>query len=366
MKKVACFTAMLLTILLAIWASAQDSFRPAEIARKASPAVVLIKTTKGQAHSLGTGFLVSSDGKIVTVLHVLKGASKVAAQLGNGDVYDDVSVLAFDQRKDLAIVKVAGFDLPTVELGNSNQTAPGDQVVLIGNPKGLQSTVTIGVISGIREVEGFKVLQTDAAANPGNSGGPLLNTAGQVVGVLDFKIADGESLNFAVPINYVNGMLANLQVPITLAEMNRRLAAAVPPAELARNETSPGAPTSATKNSQSFVHVYRYKQFIGSSLEPSFYCDETQVARMDNGRYLTLGLTPGLHMFRSNDKQSGIQLDLKEGQAYYIRVEIATGLLKGHGRLVLVQPEQGSLEIKKLKYLDADKITAPHLIQPLH
>jgi hypothetical protein len=86
-----------------------------------------------------------------------------------------------------------------------------------------------------------------------------------------------------------------------------------------------------------------------------YYRDEKQVARMDSARYSSLRLNPGPHMFRSSDKQSGIHLELEEGQVYYIRVQIATGFLKGHGRLVLVQPEQGSLEIKKLKYLYADK-----------
>jgi hypothetical protein len=94
-----------------------------------------------------------------------------------------------------------------------------------------------------------------------------------------------------------------------------------------------------------------------------FYRDEKQVARMDGARYSSLRLNPGPHMFRSSDKQSGIRLDLEEGQIYYIRVQIATRFFKGHGRLVLVQPEQGTLEIKKLRCLDADKIKEPHLIR---
>ena len=104
------------------------------------------------------------------------------------------------------------------------------------------------------------------------------------------------------------------------------------------------------------VYFYRYKQYVGSALSPSVYCDEGELARMENGRFFTAKLKPGKHVFRSNDKQSGIEAELKSGQDYYIRVEIAAGMMKGHGRLVLVAPEQGAYEIKKLKPLDREKV----------
>lgn len=107
-------------------------------------------------------------------------------------------------------------------------------------------------------------------------------------------------------------------------------------------------PTTAT------VYVYRYKQFVGSALSPSVYCDEVQLARMDNGRYFTVKLPPGKHAFRSNDKQSGLELDLKAGQPYFIRVEIAPGFMKGHGRLIQMTAEQGSYELKSKKLLPLD------------
>lgn len=118
------------------------------------------------------------------------------------------------------------------------------------------------------------------------------------------------------------------------------------------------ANASDAKESKAMVHIYRYKQFVGGALEPSVYCDETQLARMDNGRYFAAMVDPGKHTFRSNDSQSGIELDTKAGQEYFIRVEIATGFAKGHGRLVLMSPEQGNYELKskKLKPLDASKV----------
>jgi hypothetical protein len=106
------------------------------------------------------------------------------------------------------------------------------------------------------------------------------------------------------------------------------------------------------------VYVYRYKQFVGAALEPSVYCDDAQLARMDNGRYFVVKLEPGKHTLYSNDKQAGLELDAKSGQEYFMRVEIAAGMMKGHGRLVLMAPEQGKYELqsKKLKPLDAGKV----------
>ena len=123
------------------------------------------------------------------------------------------------------------------------------------------------------------------------------------------------------------------------------------------SSTAPGsAPASPTKDSQATVYIYRYKQFVGSALTPSVFCDDFELARMSNGKFLVAKFPAGKHAFRSNDNQAGIDLDLKSGQDYYIRVEIAAGMMKGHGRLLLVAPEQGGYEIKKLKPLDADKI----------
>ncbi len=114
--------------------------------------------------------------------------------------------------------------------------------------------------------------------------------------------------------------------------------------------------TAQDGSSQATVYVYRYKQFVGSALAPSVYCDETELARMENGRFFAVKLPAGKHTFRSNDKQAGVEEDLKGGQTYYIRVELVAGMMKGHGRLVSVAPEQGSYEIKKLKALDPDKV----------
>ena len=121
------------------------------------------------------------------------------------------------------------------------------------------------------------------------------------------------------------------------------------------------APSVTPQNSsKATVYIYRYKQFVGAALAPSVYCDEVQLARMDNGRYFATTFEPGKHIFRSNDEQSGIVLLATAGQQYFIRVDIAAGFMKGHGRLQLMDSQQGTYELTsdKLKPLDAGKVVA--------
>ena len=99
----------------------------------------------------------------------------------------------------------------------------------------------------------------------------------------------------------------------------------------------------------SLVYVYRYKQAYGMAIRPSIYCDDKETARLQSGRYLALGLKPGKHQFRSIDQQSVIDMDLKADQSYYIRLDLAPGVMKAHGRLTLMLPEQGASEFKLLK-----------------
>jgi hypothetical protein len=135
-------------------------------------------------------------------------------------------------------------------------------------------------------------------------------------------------------------------------------------AAIAQEPTADSQKTADAKPSKATVYVYRYKQFVGSALAPSVYCDEVELARAENGRYFTVRLDPGKHSFRSNDKQSGTELDVKAGQEYFLRVEIASGFAKGHGRLVLMSPEQGGYELKssKLKPLDSNKVVNATLV----
>ena len=110
------------------------------------------------------------------------------------------------------------------------------------------------------------------------------------------------------------------------------------------------------------IYFYRIKQFAGSALEPSVFCDEKELARMDNGRYFGVTLTPGKHVCSMGDKQTGFEIDLKSGEKYYARITIDTGFWKGRGRLTLMQKEQGAFELKKVKLLSADKVKNRSLV----
>jgi hypothetical protein len=127
---------------------------------------------------------------------------------------------------------------------------------------------------------------------------------------------------------------------------------------------SPAAtePAAATKSSKGRIYFYRIKQFTGSALEPSVFCDDKELARMDNGRYFAVDLEPGEHTCRMGDKQTGFLLDVKAGEEYYAKVTLEAGFWKGHGRLTLLQKEQGAFEMKKVKPLDANKVKDRSLV----
>lgn len=114
---------------------------------------------------------------------------------------------------------------------------------------------------------------------------------------------------------------------------------------------SPAAPKTKGR-----IFFYRIKQYAGSALEPSVYCDDKQLARMDNGRYFAVDFEPGEHTCNMGDKQTGFTLNVKAGEEYYAKITVETGFWKGHGRLTLLQKEQGAFEMKKVKPLSASKV----------
>jgi hypothetical protein len=205
----------------------------ARVFRQDSPGVVLVISEKsGTPIGQGSGALVSKDGTILSALHVVQDGDSAVVKLKSGDVYDEVSVVAFDARRDLVVLKIPGFDLPVLPLGNSNDVKEGDAVAMISNPKGLEGSITQGVISAIRDIGdlglgnlGFKVIQTTAATSPGSSGGAILNANGELIAVTSFKKLGGEGLNFGIPVNYARGML-DTHGSFPLSELASRIAAA--------------------------------------------------------------------------------------------------------------------------------------------
>jgi len=187
----------------------------AEIVKRSSDAVVLIviSDSSGQETALGSGFIVSADGEVVTNYHVIKDAHSAVAKLSNGAFLPVSGILAFDSDKDLAIIKVNGKNLPFLSIGAGDKVRPGDHVVAIGSPLGLEGTVSDGIVSAFREIADKKWIQTTAPVSHGNSGGPLLDMKNKVIGVITWgvNLELGQNLNFAVPSDEVASLLVSAQ-----------------------------------------------------------------------------------------------------------------------------------------------------------
>lgn len=204
----------------------------AAVAKTVSPSVVSILTTTQQVsryynqsyqqEGAGTGMIVSPNGYILTNKHVIDGADSVTVVLPNGKTYDNVEVLGADPLNDVAFLKIKNVNgLPAITFGDSKTVRIGQTVIAIGNALGqYQNTVTSGIISGtgrpvMASTEGSSagaesltdLLQTDAAINSGNSGGPLLNLKGQVIGINTAMAQDAQSIGFAIPISATKGLL---------------------------------------------------------------------------------------------------------------------------------------------------------------
>jgi Do/DeqQ family serine protease len=167
-----------------------------------------------QNKSLGSGFLISKDGYIVTNDHVVRDAESIQVKLSNDKVYD-AKVVGGDPKTDIAVIKINADGLPTAVLGDSDKLEVGQWAIAIGNPFGLDRTMTVGVISatgrsnmGIETYENF--IQTDASINPGNSGGPLLNVFGEVIGINTAIVAAGQGIGFAIPVNMAKPVFSQL------------------------------------------------------------------------------------------------------------------------------------------------------------
>ena len=166
-------------------------------------------------NSLGSGFIINKEGYIITNDHVVKDADSIQVKLSNDKVYS-AKVVGEDPKTDIAVIKVnMGGELPVAVLGDSDKLQVGQWAIAIGNPFGLDRTVTVGVISatgranmGIETYEDF--IQTDASINPGNSGGPLLNVYGEVIGINTAIVAAGQGIGFAIPINMAKQVVTQL------------------------------------------------------------------------------------------------------------------------------------------------------------
>ena len=203
---------LLICVLAATLGNGQTLHRKnaAAIAKEANGAVVSIVMSDKEGHPIaqGSGFLISKDGRVVTNYHVIKSGRSAVVKLPDGASFPVEGVLASDKHRDVAIVKAHGNDFKALTLGDSDRLQVGEEVVAIGSPLSLESTVSNGIVSAIRTVEeeGGKFLQITAPISPGSSGGPLFNMAGGVGGITTSHLVGGENLNFAIPINDVKSL----------------------------------------------------------------------------------------------------------------------------------------------------------------
>jgi serine protease Do len=199
----------------------------ADLFEKVSPAVV---TITGQSinpyrregrvsHTVGSGFIVDAGGLVLTNAHVAFGRQSLRVTLDDGTVVPG-RVLGADPIFDIAVVQIPKLDkgtLPTVPIGDSDKIRVGEDVIAIGNPMGLDQTVTRGIVSGMNRIlPGTSMLftepmiQTDTPINPGNSGGPLFNRCGEVIGITTSMVEEAQNIGFAIPINLVKAVLPSL------------------------------------------------------------------------------------------------------------------------------------------------------------
>jgi serine protease Do len=196
-----------------------------DLVERISPAVVNISTTKViknpltkrdfSQKGLGSGFIISEDGYIFTNNHVVDKVDKIKVKLADGKEYS-AEIKGRDASTDLALIKIiAPTKLPYARMGDSDRSRIGEGVIAIGNPLGLDHTVTAGIISAKGRVIGAgpydNFIQTDASINPGNSGGPLCNLAGEVVGINTAIVAQAQGIGFAIPINMAKSILGDLK-----------------------------------------------------------------------------------------------------------------------------------------------------------
>jgi serine protease Do len=220
-----------------LWTESQGAAAPADIVRlndllhqlaeRLKPPLVQIRVRRAietpaegqepqgpdERRSQGSGFIIREDGYVVTNAHVVEGGERILIRLTDGRRFEG-KLIGSDDRVDLALLKIEAKGLPVAPLGDSNRTRVGEFVMALGHPFGLEQSVSFGIVSRKGAplqvaAPGFEFIQTDAAVNPGNSGGPLVNMAGEVVGVNSMAAVNG-SIGFAIPVNLVKALLPQL------------------------------------------------------------------------------------------------------------------------------------------------------------
>jgi hypothetical protein len=231
----------------------------AQVAKIAAPATATILTldARGDTLAQGSGFVIERTGVVVSNWHVFKAASRAVIRFPSGEVFDWVRFLAGDSLADIALLKFPGYDLPTLAT-RTILPDPGDRIVVIGSPLGLSETVSEGIVSAIRVVEGRQLVQISAPISPGSSGGPVLDDQGRVFAVATSYLRGGQQLNFAVPIRYALALLQDPEPPRSLDSVFARTQS---PA-IAAGETRPDTVTAVLAAAKALIEERRPKDAV--------------------------------------------------------------------------------------------------------
>ncbi len=196
---------MITVYMLFFCHAAYGSPTPSQIAHKSLPSVVTVVALdeEGKFRSAGTGFFLNASGDIVTSHHVLEGCSRARVITSKGERGEVLGILKDDPRLDLVVAKTGLRHTQPLALADGELPALGEKVICLANGTGTEAKIATGVVYGIKEAKGIQLIQLSALVSEGSSGGPVLNTAGEVIGVAMAFLSQGRGLNFAIPVDYL-------------------------------------------------------------------------------------------------------------------------------------------------------------------
>lgn len=186
-----------------------EELKSEDIYKKALPSVVTLTVNNKEGIALGTAFFAIKEGIAVTAWHVVKGAKSITAKFANGEEFDVSGLIDKDEKRDVCLIRVKVIGTPLLDLIKDDPEI-GSKSYIIGAPRGLDFSISDGLVNQVRTMNGVKYYQFSCAASPGNSGGPLINNNGKVLGVVSWQVIDGQNLNFAIPSSYVLGLDSSL------------------------------------------------------------------------------------------------------------------------------------------------------------
>ena len=299
-----------LSVCGAMAQTAETALSGDQIVDRVSPAVVLILVSSGDGRvsGIGSGLIVRSDGIVLTANHVVKGMREVQVRLKSGDVYDRVELIAADERRDVAALRIPATGLTVMPTANSSEARPGSSVYVVSNGAGLPWTASSGVLSAARVADevpgagnGYRLLQFTAALSPGSSGGVLVDAQARALGIVVGSITQGQNINFAVPMDSVAGLAsASGGTPFASGARLQLLGAkvtstAAPPAPAAATPPSPSLPRPEQRQIHSIsVHsktIYLRRERLQDDIQKTAMFPRLGVRFADYGQTADIAIT---------------------------------------------------------------------------